>query len=148
MSNKYSDQYQSAFVNVPASKINSPDQSGGVKHMYMSFTGAAELGTSDTLYLGKIPAGSRVVECKVRCPATGATGTFDIGYQANGVDAAALNGFVVAANPGAAAVYAAGNGAAMGKKFTAETDVVLTPSAATASFTGKTVEFWMLLASI
>ena len=144
MASKYSAQWTKAFINVPSEKINPGEVSGSVKNEYASFTGAAELATTDTVFLAKLPAGARVLECKVRCPATGATGIFDIGYQANGVDAADLDGFVVGADPGAAAVYAAGAGAALGKKFSAETNVVLTPTEVTASFTGKTLEFWML----
>jgi hypothetical protein len=143
MANKYGIQYTKAYVDVPSSKIDPGAVSGEVKSMYMSYLGSAELATTDTLYLGKLPAGARVLEAKVRCPATGATGIFDIGYQANGVDSADLDAFVVGADPGAAAVYAAGAGAGLGKKFTVETTIVLTPTEVTASFTGKTVEFWI-----
>lgn len=146
--NKHGAQWTKAYINVPSEKIDKGDYKAHVESIYTSFLGAGELATTDTLFLAKLPAGARVLECKVRCPATGATGIFDIGYQANGVDAADLDGFVAGADPGAAAVYASGAGAALGKKFTVETNVVLTPSEVTASFTGKTIEFWMLIAVV
>lgn len=144
MSNFYGDQYQDAYVDVPSSKINPGDVSGDVKSLVATFTPAAELTTADTLYLGKLPAGARVLHVLSRFPASGATGIVDVGYQANGVDAADLNGFVEGIDPGAAAVLAAGTGAAIGKKFTAETTVVMTPTENTAAATGNEIKIIIL----
>lgn len=146
MADYYGAQWTQAYINKPSEKIPTGDQSGDVKHMYMSYTvpSADELLTTDTLFLGKIPAGSRVIHGTVRCPATGATGIFNIGYQANGVDAADLDAFVVGADPGAAAVYANANGAGVSKEFSVETNIVLTPTENTADAGTKTVEFWIM----
>ena len=143
MGNKYGTQYKLAHVDVPSVKIPSGEFRADVLCMYMDYLADAELATTDTLFLGKLPANVRVIEVKFRCPATGATGIFNIGYQANGVDVADLDAFVVGADPGAAAVYADGAGAGLGKKFTAETNVVLTPTEITAAMTGKTLELWI-----
>lgn len=143
MASKYSTGYQRAYVDVPSAKINPGEQSGEIRHLYAEFTGAGELATADTLYLGKLPPGARVIGGQIKCPATGATGIVDVGYQANGVDVADLDAFVVGADPGAAAVAAQLAGAGVGKKFTVETVVVLTPTEVTAAFTGLTLQVWL-----
>ncbi len=143
MANKYSTGYQRAYVDVPSAKINPGEQSGEVKSLYAEFTAAGELATTDTLYLGKLPPGARVIGGKIKCPASGATGIVDVGYQANGVDSADLNAFVEGADPGAAAVAAEVNGAGVGKKFTVETTVVLTPTEVTAALVGLTLQVWL-----
>jgi hypothetical protein len=145
MANFYGAQYTQAFRDVPSSKIAAGDVSGVVKSLYMSFTcpTADELATTDTLYLGVLPAGARVLGGKIKCPATGATGIFNVGYQANGVDAADLDAFVVGADPGAAAVAAEVAGDGVGKKFSAATTVVLTPTEITADMGTKTVQVWL-----
>ena len=143
MANKYSTSYQKAYVDVPSAKIPPGEQSGEIKNLYCEFTGAGELATTDTLYLGKLPAGARVIGGMIKCPATGATGIFNVGYQANGVDAADLDAYVVGADPGAAAVSAQIAGDGLGKKLSVETTVVLTPTEITASFTGVTLKVWL-----
>lgn len=145
MANYYSSQYAAAYQSNPSSKIPPGDQSGTIKSLYMSYTvpTADELATTDTLYLGKLPVGARVLGGKIKCPATGATGIFNVGYQANGVDADDLDAFVVGADPGAAAVYADLAGDGLGKKFAAETTVVLTPTEITADMGTKTVQVWI-----
>lgn len=141
MANYYSSQYQKAYVDVPSQNINPGEQGGKIKSLVASYTvpTADELATTDTLFLGKLPAGARVVDAKIVCPATGATGILDVGYQANGVDAADLDGFIDGVDPGAAAVCANGNGVAIGKKFSVETNVVLTPTEITADAGTKTI---------
>lgn len=143
MANKYSSNYQAAYVDVPASKIPPGEQSGDVKTMYAEYVADGELAVADVLYLGKLPKGARVVGGRIICPASGITGIFDVGYLANGVDAADADAFVVAADPGAAAVSADIAGAGLGKKFEAETTVVLDPSEVTAALNGLTIKFWL-----
>ncbi len=145
MASKYSTQYNRAYVAVPSEKIAPGEQSGEIRSLYTEYTApaATELATSDTLYLGKLPPGARVIGGQVKCPATGATGIFDVGYQANGVDSADLDAFVVGADPGAAAVAAQLAGAGVGKKFTVETTVVLTPTEVTAALAGLTLQVWL-----
>lgn len=143
MASKYSNQYQDAYVSVPSVKIDQGEVAGQVKVAYADVTFAAELATTDTLYLMKLPVGARVLRTKVKFPATGATGILDIGYQANGVDSADLDAFHTSIDPGAAAVLEEGDGAGIGLKLGAETIVVATPSEVTASATGVTMKFWI-----
>lgn len=135
MASFYSGQYQDAYVDVPSDKLAPGTYAGMVKSMVYTWTPAAEIDVTDTLYLGKLPAGARVLSFFSVVPATGATGQYDIGYQANGVDDADLDGFVDGIDPGAAAVAAFGVGTKIGKKFTVETTVVLTPAEITATAT-------------
>lgn len=146
MANFYSSQYTDAYVDVPSDKLAPGDQSGDVKSLICDHTFTAELTTSDTLYLGKIPAGARVLAVHLRFPASGATGIVDVGYLANGVDSVDVNGFVEGADPGAAAVMAFGTGAAIGKKFTAETTITMIPTENTASATATSVRVMVLYA--
>jgi hypothetical protein len=139
MANYYSSQYTNAYQSVPSAKIPPGEVSGEVKSLVATFTPAAEIGTSDTLYLGKLPAGARVLSCHINFPASGATGIVDVGYQANGVDSADLDAFIDGVDPGAAAVSAYGVGLGMGKKFSVETTVVMTPTEVTASATGNEI---------
>lgn len=143
MAKLYSNQYQDAYVSVPSVKIDPGQVNAHKKVLFADITFAAELATTDTVYLGKLPKGARVLNCMLRFPASGATGIVDIGYQANGVDSADLNAFVEGADPGAAAVLAAGAGAGIGKVFTAETTVVMTPTEVTAASTGDVMQFWI-----
>jgi len=143
MANFYSSGYQKAYIDVPSQKINPGEQSGDSKVMYAEITGTAEFTTNDTIYLGKLPKGARVLGGRIICPATGATGIFNIGYQANGVDSADLDAYVVGADPGAAAVSAIITGAGLGKKLGAESTIVLTPTENSTSFTGDLLQFWL-----
>lgn len=143
MASKYSTGYQRAYVTVPSEKIAIGEQSGLIKSLYAEYVASGELATTDTLYLGKLPPGARVVGGMIKCPASGATGILDVGYQANGVDSADLNAFVEGADPGAAAVAAQLAGAGVGKKFTVETTVVCTPSEITAALDTLTLQVWL-----
>jgi hypothetical protein len=143
MASKYSTGYQRAYVTVPSEKIAIGEYSGEVKSLYTEYVASGELATTDTLYLGKLPPGARVIGGMIKCPASGATGILDVGYQANGVDSVDLNAFVESADPGAAAVAAQLAGAGVGKKFTVETVVVCTPSEITASLDTLTLQVWL-----
>ena len=143
MASKYSTGYQRAYVTVPSEKIAIGEQSGVIKSLYTEYVASGELATTDTLYLGKLPPGARVIGGMIKCPASGATGILDVGYQANGVDSADLNAFVEGADPGAADVAAQLAGAGVGKKFTVETTVVCTPSEITASLDTLTLQVWL-----
>lgn len=143
MADLYGANYTKVYVNKPSEKAGKGEFNGHVKTLYDEYTFLAEAGTSDVVYLGKLPAGARVVGGKVKCPSTGATGIFDLGYLANGVDAADADGFAAAVDPGAAAVLADLNGAAIGKKFTVETTIVADFSEVTASATGDVLQVWV-----
>lgn len=143
MSDFYSSGYKKAYVDVPSAKINPGEQSGDVRVLYCNYAAAAEANVTDVIYLGKLPAGARVIGGKVKCPATGATGILKIGVLANGVDSADDDAFGSGYDPGAAAVEAALSGEGIGQKFGAETTVVAVPTEITAALSGKTLQVWL-----
>ena len=125
-------------------KISKGETSGRVRMMYDERVFTAELAVNDTVKIGAaIPAGARVVGGKFKCEQTGATGTFKIGFQANGVDAINDVAFATGQNTGAAAVYSELAGAGLGKKFVVATQVEATCTVATAAAVGKLFQFWL-----
>lgn len=126
-------------ANVPSDKVASQQQYGTLRHLYEEYTVGAgdEFGTSGLITCMKIPKGARVVEARVVCPATGATGIFDIGWAAGAtsVEAADADGLFVGIDPGAAAVDArmAGTVAAFNKTFAEEVQVQIDCTEATAA---------------
>ena len=78
-----------------------------------------------------IPPNSVVTDAKIYInKSLGATGIFDLGYLANGVDSADTDAFVKGADAGGQAVVqrADVNSAGLFKRFTKETQIVLTPT--------------------
>lgn len=118
------------------------EYNGHKKVMYDELTFAAEAANNDILKVGKLPKGARVLSCTVKSPDLGGTGTLNIGTPSNGVEAADADGFVVGADASGQAVQASGNGANIGVKFSAETDIEVTFVGATASATGKKLQVW------
>jgi hypothetical protein len=100
---------------------------GHVKTIFDTIVFAsAVVAVNDTFKIGApLPKGARVLDVKVKCPSLGTTGIFDIGYLANGVDAADPDAFAVGLDAGGQAVLGGPTLAAAGihKKFTAETQV-------------------------
>jgi hypothetical protein len=92
---------------------------------------------NDTISIGYLPKGARVIDAALYSASTGATGIFDLGWAANGVDSADDNGFISAADAGGQAVYAK-MGAVPGalKKFEAETLVQIKCTEITANTSG------------
>ncbi len=128
-------------------KIDKGETNGRVRVLYDSYTFDGELTAvaPDLIKLGALlPAGARVIGGMFKAPASGATGQVSVGYAANGVDVADPDGFVTTKDPGAAAVLAPVDGAAVGKKFTVATQVEATIVEATASADGDTWEMWLL----
>lgn len=145
MADLYGSNYTKAYVSKPSEKAAKGEYNGHVKTLYDEYVVplANELATADFVYIGKLPAGARVLGGKVKCQAAGATGIFDIGYLANGVDAVDADGFAAGVDPGAAAVLQELNGAAIGKKFTVETTVLLDVTEITADAGGDTYQVWI-----
>lgn len=138
--------YKKAYVDVPSSKIDKGEQIGRVRVAYDRFdlaTIAAVLAVNDTVLGPKLPAGSKVLDAAVKSVSMGATGIFDFGWQANGVDAADPNGLVDQADAGGQAVYKLGSTPPVGpatagvlKDFSVETQTELLVTEATANSTG------------
>lgn len=95
-------------VTVPSVKIPANESYGRVRFVYDEYTvdTADEFGTSGLINCMKIPKGAKLVGAQVVCPATGATGIFDIGWAADaaGVVTADADGIFAGIDPGAAAV--------------------------------------------
>lgn len=131
---------------VPAPALDFTLNGGKVRCMFESYTvGAAdEFGTSGLIKAMKLPKGARVVDAHVVCPATGATGIFDIGWAAGAgaVEAADADGLFAGIDPGAAAVDAkmAGTVAGFFKKFEEEVQVEIDCTEATAAMAGLTIK--------
>jgi len=145
MTDLYGSNYTKAYVNKPSEKAGKGEYNGHVKILFDEYVvpTANELATADFIYLGKLPKGARVLGGKVKTDAAGATGIFDIGYLANGVDAADADAFAASVDPGAAAVLQELNGVAIGKKFEAETTVLIDVTEVTADAGGDRIQVWI-----
>lgn len=132
-------------ANVPSDKLPAQENYGRVRHLYDEYTvdTADEFGTSGLINAMKIPKGARIVEAHVVCPATGATGIFDIGWAAGagGLEAADADGLFVGIDPGAAAVDAriAGTVAGWNKTFLEEVQVQIDCTEVTADMGTKKI---------
>lgn len=130
-------------VSVPPVALAAQQSYGRVRYAYDEYTvdAADEFGTSGLIKLMKIPKGARLIDARVVCPATGATGIFDIGWAASAelsggsaVEAADADGIFVGIDPGAAAVDAkmAGTVNGFNRTFAAEVQVQADCTEATA----------------
>lgn len=112
---------------------------GRVRMMRDSYTfGADVFSASDFIYVGKIPAGARVIGAGIQGPSLGTTGIFDLGTADD------PNGFVSGADMGGqAAVKLGSTEALIGTKFTEETNLILDCTEATDSANGDTIQAWI-----
>ena len=141
MATKYGVNHTLKYINVPSEKVPAKEETGKVRLAYDSFVFDAELAVTDVIKLMKLPKGAKVVDAIVKAPSLGATGIFDLGYEANGVDVADPNGFVSTADFGGAAAakrMSAEDG--VFKELGAESQVILTCTELTAAATGKKIE--------
>ena len=100
--------------NVPQEKLDVTQSYGKLRVLYDSYVidAADEIGTSGLVRLFDIPKGARLISCEVGMPASGATGTFDLGWAASEeldssgttVEAADADGIIAQADPGGAAL--------------------------------------------
>ena len=95
----------------PSTKIEAGEQHGRVRRAYDSYTiDAADeiLAAGGLIDFMLLPKGARVIDISIVAPASGATGTFDVGWDGgvNGLETADPNGLVAGADPGNAAVDA------------------------------------------
>lgn len=141
MATKYGVNHTLKYINVPSEKVKAKEETGKVRLAYDSFVFDAELAVTDVIKLMKLPKGAKVVDAIVKAPSLGATGIFDLGYEANGVDAADTNGFVSAADfGGAAAAKRMATEDGVFKEMGAESQVILTCTELTAAATGLKIE--------
>jgi hypothetical protein len=130
------------YITVPMEKVAAKEDSGKVRVSYDSYAFPANIFASgDSIELMKLPAGAKVVNAIVKAPSLGTTGIFDLGYKANGVDVADLDGFVLAADAGGQAAFKVmGTEAGSFKEFSVETQVVLTSTEATTAALALVIE--------
>lgn len=124
-----------AYSTTPSAKFGLGEMGGRVRVLFDSFTVTAALLTTDTLQMGKIPKGARVLDFVINSPDLGGTGTMNIGWAAGAgaVEAANATGFYSALDISGQAVVASlsetASAAGLHKKFTEEVPVQLVPAA-------------------
>jgi len=144
----------------PVDQVAASVNYGNLRVMYDSYTvdTSDEFGTSGIVRLFKIPKGARLVDFEFSCPATGATGIFNIGWTASAdllpgtttpVEAADDNGIIALADPGGAAVIRQKMLSTVDgymKLFAAEVEVQASCTEVTADAGTKTLEFLAIIA--
>jgi hypothetical protein len=130
---------------VPPVMVAANEQYGRLRVLYDEYTVGAsdEFGTSGLIKCFKIPKGAKVYGAHVVCPATGATGIFDIGWAAGATatEAADANGIFAGIDPGAAAVNTNNpESAVMFKTFSEEVEVQIDCTEVTAAMAGLTIK--------
>ncbi len=141
MADKYSVEYNKAFVVKPYQAVEADKVGGRLRNFVATVQVVGELATADAVFLARLPQGSRVMDVRVVSPDWGATGACNIGWLANGEDLADADGFFAALDCNTAAVDAklAGSAPGWNKKFAAPTDIVLVPTAVSTAMDGQTV---------
>ena len=145
----YSDNYTLAHVNEPSEKIDVTEQHGRVRRMFAEITFSANFTDADTLFMGKLPKGARVIDGKLVAEQDGGTPAliFGVGWQANGSDAADADGFFAAQDASAGAIAAEmafGSVAGYNKKFAEETIVEIVPTTSASAYSGKSIKLELL----
>jgi len=146
MADLYTAEYSNAYVVAPSVLNDVTKLHGRVRLIKADIVFAAELALADVIKIAKLPKGARLIDARVVAPADSASGIYNVGYEANGVDVADADGLFVGASEldfGAAAVDAKlkGTAAAFGKKFEAETVISATVTEVSTSATGDTHQF-------
>lgn len=100
---EYGVNYTNANVTVPAVKIPVGEQAATVKWAFDTFTSTGVITVNSVLKMMKIPKGCRVLDVVVSSTDLGTTGILDIGWAANGVDAADADGFLASVDVKSAA---------------------------------------------
>lgn len=122
---------------IPSKKIQSGDDHGRLRVAYDEFSLPSALALGDLINLGKVPAGARVHDVILFNDALTA-GALNIGWLANGVDAASAAGFKAAVSVAAAATSRMDSGAAgQFKTFGADTQIQAAVSTAITGTSGK-----------
>ena len=137
--------YSKKFIANPSEKVVGKEHSGKVRMAFDSYVFAANVvAGANVIKLMKLPAGAKVVDCIVKCPSLGTTGIFELGYEANGVDIADPNGFLVSTSIDAGGQAVLGvptlASVAIFKEFSVETQVILTQSEDTTAALGLAIE--------
>lgn len=109
----------------PQIPIDMGEVSGKSRLLYNEYQPLVNLANTDTILLGKIPAGARIVGGFIKSAAQGGTCTLDLGNQVSAqsgaeVAAVASLGAAYSLVAAGAALLASKNGAKFGNKFSEE----------------------------
>lgn len=118
--------YQAGFINKPSDKIIKGEVAGRKRIVLERRVLDSVLAVNDEVLGIFIPASSIVTDAKIKIDKSlGATGIFEMGHKANGVDSEDSVAFVAAADAGGQAVLKRANelNAGMYKRFEKETQV-------------------------
>lgn len=141
MSTKYSSQMTKALAS-PQQLIEQGDVAGRVHLAYAEYDLAGDLAAGDVIKMLKLPQGARVVDVILASADLDASGgTLDVGWEANGTDAADQDGFLAVVDVTSAIttnmLAASENGAGHFVQFSAETQVSITTVGDTDATSGK-----------
>lgn len=128
MANYNGENYAKVFATKPAEKIAKGEFAGKKRVIIERKVLDVALQVNDQVLGPYIPADSIVTGAKVHInKSLGATGIFSLGFLGNGVDAADLDAFAVAADAGgqAALVSSVASSAGLYKRLTKDTQIVL-----------------------
>lgn len=144
MATKFGVNHTLKYINNPAEKISAKQEFGKGRWIYDSFVFDANvMAANDIIKLMKLPKGAKVINAIVKAPSLGTTGIFDLGIEANGVDAADQDFLVVGADAGGQAVQKSAHvslAAGVFVELGAETQVVLKCTEATDAALGLMIE--------
>jgi hypothetical protein len=139
--------YLAAYVTVPGSKVGNGEK-GGVKYVIREkFTFDADGAASETVKLGRLPAGAMVLNARVFGPDLGGTGTSTLGNSASvdgsATDAALATSLITTIDHSGQAFDVSdytSRGAGIGiTRFSREVDINWVLTGVTSGATGKIV---------
>jgi hypothetical protein len=123
MADKYSTQYNSAVVTKKGTQLRANDWGGKVRAYFAQISSTASITTSDTVYMMKLPKGSRILGGRLTY--TGATaGSVKVGVSGT------LDKYLGATTISTAGGTDVANTPALnhGDLLTADTDILVTPT--------------------
>lgn len=147
MADQYSNQYQSAFRDDPASQLQVDEFQGKVRRLYADITLSAEIGTSDLVKLAKLPKGAVPIQAKILSVNGGSAGVIQVGWAAgaNGDEAADADGIMGAISTAAAVNDSlAWTDAGFNKRFAEEVELQISATTLTVGMSGELIQFELL----
>lgn len=149
LTNVYAVNYKAALVTEPGVKIHQGELGGRERVMYDKITLDADAASADEVFMGRLPAGAKVIGARLFGADLGGTGTLLLGNSASvdssGDDTADDDSFITAADSSGQAYdvvdsASSQRGAAIGLvRFTKPVNVKLKFSGATSGATSKVV---------
>ncbi len=149
LTNLYGVNYKAQYVTLPPTTIHQGEAYGKERVMYEKFTLDADAADGDTVVMGRLPAGAKVIGARVFGPDLGGTGTLELGnsvsVDGSATDAADTDSLIDAADSSGQAFdvvdsASSQRGPAIGLvRFTTPVNVTLRFVGVTASATGLIV---------